>query len=117
MHKSKAGFGLEATYKVQTGQTNICNNNPASKQNNKLGELMRTFLCSLFKGCSILSQGFRKVYGIKLSRVNKIHYQFYPASLFFPIQIVIVCEKADTEEQLPGFMQVQFPSDHFNDAW
>lgn len=51
---------------------------------------MRTFLCSLFKGCSILSQGFRKVYGIKLSRVNKIHYQFYPASLFFPIQIVIV---------------------------
>lgn len=70
-----------------------------------------------FKGCSILSQGFGKVYGIKLLRVNKIHYQFYPASLFFPIQIVIVCERADIEEQLLGFMQVQFPSDHFNDAW
>lgn len=43
MHKSKASFGLEATYKVETGQTNVCNNNPASRQNYKLGELMRTF--------------------------------------------------------------------------
>lgn len=47
MHKSKASFGLEATYKVETGQTNVCNNNPASRQNYKLGELMRTFLCLL----------------------------------------------------------------------
>lgn len=120
MHKYKASFGLEATQKVQTGQTNISNNDPASKQN-KLGEthenLSLPFMTVYFKGCSTHSQGFRKVYRIKRLRVNKAHYQFYTVSLFFPIQIVIVCERADTKEQLPGFMQVQFPSDHFNDAW
>lgn len=85
-------------------------------------KLLRTFLGFCFKGCSTHSQGFRKVYRIKCLRVNKAHYQFYTVSLvflffFFPIQIIIVCERADTKEQLPGFTQVQFPSDHFNGAW